>query len=599
MKWAEHQVHVQITEKSLLMFLRYPCKTVAQLTIQLLLMMIFSAPALAQDCTPNDITLNSQEEVDNFQANHGPCDSVVNELTIDGDDILILDGLSSLTSVNGRLSIWDSDALTNLNGLSSLNFVFILRVMFNDGLINLNGLSSLTNVAGLRIQSNIALTNLNGLSALVSAGRGLLTIEYNDSLTNLDGLSGLTSEGYIYITGNTALANLDGLSGLTSVQELHIIANNALANLDGLSSLNKVDFALAIAVNNAVANINGLSSLTSVGGSLALYGSWTNIDSLSKLTTVGGDLTLGGPKINNLDGLSSLTSIGGTLKIDSTDVLTNMDGLSALTSLGNGIALYTNLALSNLNGLSGLTSMGGGFSISDNDVLTNLDGLSALQAVQHIGLHDNTSLADCQGLITLVDPIDDYESGPGPGTYSVGIPDVGYGLTIENNLAGCNSVADILGQAPLPEMNAGLNDAWFSPEADGQGFLIITFPEIQQIFLAWFTYDTERPPEDITAYLGEPGHRWLTAQGEYVENVAVLDIFMTYGGVFDSLEPEPVIEPYGEITLEFSTCNAGTVTYDIPSVDRQGVIPIERIVLDNVSLCYMLNSELADEAIEQ
>ncbi len=51
---------------------------------------------------------------------------------------------------------------------------------------------------------------------------------------------------------------------------------------------------------------------------------------------------------------------------------------------------------------------------------------------------------------------------------------------------------------------------------------------------------------------------------------------MTYGGVFDSLEPEPGTEPYGEITLEFSTCNAGTVTYDIPSFDRQGVILIKR-----------------------
>ena len=98
------------------------------------------------------------------------------------------------------------------------------------------------------------------------------------------------------------------------------------------------------------------------------------------------------------------------------------------------------------------------------------------------------------------------------------------------------------------------------------------------MFLAWFTYDTERPPEDVTAFLGEPGHRWLTAQGEYVENVAALDIFVTSGGVFDSPEPEPVTEPYGEIMLEFSTCNSGIVTYDIPSIDGQGLVPIERIL---------------------
>jgi hypothetical protein len=232
-----------------------------------------------------------------------------------------------------------------------------------------------------------------------------------------------------------------------------------------------------------------------------------------------------------------------------------------------------------------------------NTALTNLDGLSALKEAQHVRVENNMSLNHCLGIVVLVDPIDDYEPGPGPG--ASGVPDVANQVTILNNLEGCNSVSDILGDAPLTEINSGLNDAWFNPDTSGQGFFIIVFPEIKQIFLAWFTYDTERPPEDVTALLGEPGHRWLTAQGEYEENVAVLEIFIASGGVFDSPEPEPVTEPYGEIMLEFSTCNAGTVTYDIPSVDRQGVIPIERIVLDNVPLCYVLNSEAAEVATRQ
>ena len=65
------------------------------------------------------------------------------------------------------------------------------------------------------------------------------------------------------------------------------------------------------------------------------------------------------------------------------------------------------------------------------------------------------------------------------------------------------------------EINAGLNDAWLNSATSGQGFLITVFPERKEMFLAWFTYDTERPPEDVTALLGEPGHRWLTAQGPY------------------------------------------------------------------------------------
>ena len=65
-------------------------------------------------------------------------------------------------------------------------------------------------------------------------------------------------------------------------------------------------------------------------------------------------------------------------------------------------------------------------------------------------------------------------------------------------------------------INPGLNDAWFNLATNGQGLLLAVYADIGQMFVAWFTYDTVRPPEDVTAFLGEPGHRWLTAQGPYV-----------------------------------------------------------------------------------
>ncbi len=135
------------------------------------------------------------------------------------------------------------------------------------------------------------------------------------------------------------------------------------------------------------------------------------------------------------------------------------------------------------------------------------------------------------------------------------------------------------------QINSGLNDVWFNPDTPGQGFFINVFPGDGNIFLGWFTFDTERPPADVTAILGDPGARWLTAFGAYAENEAVLDIELTYGGVFDSPTPVPTQTLYGNIILEFSSCSAGTVTYDIPSINLHGVIPIERITLDNVGLC--------------
>jgi len=135
------------------------------------------------------------------------------------------------------------------------------------------------------------------------------------------------------------------------------------------------------------------------------------------------------------------------------------------------------------------------------------------------------------------------------------------------------------------EINSGLNDAWYDPVTSGQGFFITVFPDIAKIFLAWFTYDTERPDPSVTALLGGPGQRWLTAFGSYAGNQAVLNIEMTSGGVFDSANPSPIQQADGDIILEFTGCDAATISYSISSVDRQGVIPIERIALDNVGLC--------------
>ena len=53
-------------------------------------------------------------------------------------------------------------------------------------------------------------------------------------------------------------------------------------------------------------------------------------------------------------------------------------------------------------------------------------------------------------------------------------------------------------------------------------------------------------------------------------------------------QPMPIQEPEGTISITFSGCNAGTVSYDITSAGLQGEIPIERIAPDNVPACESL-----------
>jgi len=143
-------------------------------------------------------------------------------------------------------------------------------------------------------------------------------------------------------------------------------------------------------------------------------------------------------------------------------------------------------------------------------------------------------------------------------------------------------------------LNAGLNDAWYNPDTDGQGFFITVFPDLGAVSLAWFTYDTDLPPENALANLGDPGHRWLTAIGPIMGNQALMNIEMTSGGLFDTPTIVQRTDPPGSdgtIVLTFTSCNSGTVEYDIPSINRQGLVRIQRVADDNIALCEALNSD--------
>ena len=150
-------------------------------------------------------------------------------------------------------------------------------------------------------------------------------------------------------------------------------------------------------------------------------------------------------------------------------------------------------------------------------------------------------------------------------------------------------------------LNVGLNDAWYNPETSGQGFFIVIFPKLGVMSIAWFTYDTELPATTASieafgdsrpnANLGDDGHRWLTGAGAIIGDSAEMKVRVTSGGLFDT-PTEVVRVDDGTFVVEFTKCNEGTVTYDIPSIDRQGVVPIERVATDNVPLCDALLREL-------
>ncbi len=174
------------------------------------------------------------------------------------------------------------------------------------------------------------------------------------------------------------------------------------------------------------------------------------------------------------------------------------------------------------------------------------------------------------------------------GTYTVEATTYGVAVT-GDYIVSVNTAPPGCDDCPF-QINAGLNDAWFNTATNGQGMNITVYPVRKEMFVTWFTFDVERPPADVTAMLGGPGQRWLTASGPYDDDTATLTIYVTEGGVFDSATPATSTDQDGDgtLTIEFSSCNEGLATYEITSLDISGEIPIERIVLDNVPLCEML-----------
>jgi cyclophilin family peptidyl-prolyl cis-trans isomerase len=274
----------------------------------------------------------------------------------------------------------------------------------------------------------------------------------------------------------------------------------------------------------------------------------------------GGGFTFTG---SNPSGIIPFASVDNEFKVS------NTRGTVAMAKLSNQPDSATSQWFINLaDNSENLDNSNGGFTVFARVIGNGMEVADAISQLEII---------DAQGSFTDL-PVINYQTG---------------NFLAEANLAmTAVSKKDVTPQSFV--MNAGLNDAWFNPATDGQGFFITVFPELNLVNLAWFTYDTDLPAEDETANLGSPGHRWLTAIGPIDGDTALLNINIASGGLFDATTEVQNTNPPGSdgmITLSFEGCNSGLVEYDIPSIDRQGIVPIQRVAGDNIDLCEALLGE--------
>ncbi|WP_276372359.1 T9SS type A sorting domain-containing protein [Chryseolinea sp. H1M3-3] len=415
-------------------------------------------------CTPQvcegNIILTSQAEVDAFQ-----CNKIIGSLTISGGDIINIEGLSSLKTIGGTLTIENNPMLTNLNGLFSLDSITgTLIIKENNSLASINGFGELVSVGGtvpyaVTISSNPSLAEVNGFSALESI-QGI-SIKNNAALVSVSGFSKLVIDyGILEITSNNSLIDINGFKNLKEIRpaiaSAVIIDNNAaLQNLDGLTSLEIIEgpnVALRITNNPSLSNIDGLFALTSIlttrgGASLEVENNdaLKNIDGLSSFSKIKWDIAgsviiRGNELLENVDGLSSLTFDGNSI-IDLFKLIVTQNPslarccglfpflksvdegtLAELNISENGAACTVNDIL--IGGACGqkvcegditLTSQAevnafncfeivGRLIISGNDI-TNVDALSSLRSVRFGGLviENNPNLQNLDGLSSLTD----------------------------------------------------------------------------------------------------------------------------------------------------------------------------------------------------
>ena len=126
-------------------------------------------------------------------------------------------------------------------------------------------------------------------------------------------------------------------------------------------------------------------------------------------------------------------------------------------------------------------------------------------------------------------------------------------------------------------INVGHSGAWFNPATSGQGLFLDVDPDGGFAFLGWFTYTDEASDAPNEQH-------WFTAQGNYSGSKAELTLYESFGGRFE--QPQAVTTTaVGTVTLTFSDCDNGTLSYHFDDRNLEGNIPLVRATPGSGNLC--------------
>jgi hypothetical protein len=397
--------------------------------------------------TVEGVRLNESEDYASFCM--GRCEvDVEGSLWIENASDADLEALSCVRSVSSYLQIRET-ALTSLQGLSNLEYVYEVTISSNKQLRSLDGLStdtedlyisanpsleSISALSGLRglngdlsITDNPLLQSLEGLES-VNTISGRLGVYRNDSLTNLEGLSGLVNVlGGASFSDNELLADVSALENLrfvggwlsfeqlpslVSIQDIACalegntypglyVENTFSINYN--SALEELPFCANFVTSGEGMKITGNPSLHSISGLSSEYLRYSldlsdnaalqSLDDLSSLRVAYGDLMISGSYDADLDisALEGLEHVGGSLLLAHM-VAPDLSFLADLEHIEERLSIYNVLGLTDLSGLESLEEIGGTLSLSWMNEMTSLRGASKLREIGSLAMDDLTNL---------------------------------------------------------------------------------------------------------------------------------------------------------------------------------------------------------------
>ena len=392
-------------------------------------------------CSLDTILLTTQAQINNFATNYPTCANpkylIINGLGA-SPAITSLAGLSSVTQVINKLKITNT-SVTNLSQLTSLTQIGDTLELEKNNLLANIGLNNLTQLGSIYFKNLPALTSIAGLSNIITTMNNV-RLDSTLALANISGLSGIiTLNGNLEI-GYTALTSLSALNNCTYINGWMWINNNPNVTTMGLTNLTHCGFFLLsdMPLLTSLAGLTTNITNTNTGTFWVINTGVTNLNGLQSLTSTTNFYINGNPNLTNITALQNLNGdISSGFSIYGNPLLTSIAALSGITGVQyDGSVEISYNAITTLNGLQNIVNINKGLIIAGNNNLTSLSALNNNLIIQnnpdsYNGTKDSVRIYDNQQLALCNDTsICNYLNGGGA-------------AFIDNNAAGCNTIADI------------------------------------------------------------------------------------------------------------------------------------------------------------